>query len=335
MDSVACIKEHLLEAGFSDLQQLKRGPAGWVLVGRSGPSRVVIKVLYACGEDANAYWQRSFRREGELLTDLSGGPGMMRALATNVELSGKITCHVIQYAGEELQASGDIQAALEVVHQLLTAVAHLHGRGVVHRDIKPSNILVSGSTLTLADLGAARRLSDDSPDDLAYRYYYPFSPLYAAPELFAGLGLAAQAYLAADVWAVGACLYYLLTGQRLLPKLMLVDERQRMIRSFGYVMDLAERRGAYLRLVASLSSRLDSALELWELRDNPFSAMLVNVLRSFLEPDFRMRPTAEQAIRMVRLSANLVKENKRTCPTKSPPGCQTSCNGRPSHSAVR
>lgn len=46
-----------------------------------------------------------------------------------------------------------------LAHQLLAALAHLHGCRVLHRDVKPANVLVNGDcSLRLADLGMARAL---------------------------------------------------------------------------------------------------------------------------------------------------------------------------------
>lgn len=49
-------------------------------------------------------------------------------------------------------------AVKSYAHMLLTALAHVHGRGLVHRDVKPDNLLVDGTSgvLKLADFGLAR-----------------------------------------------------------------------------------------------------------------------------------------------------------------------------------
>lgn len=58
--------------------------------------------------------------------------------------------------------------AIPLIHQLLEAVAFLHGRGVVHRGIKPENLLFESeaedSRLMLTDFGIATIMAEE--DDL-------------------------------------------------------------------------------------------------------------------------------------------------------------------------
>ena len=52
-----------------------------------------------------------------------------------------------------------------LMHQLSSAMAHVHGMGICHRDIKPHNILVDSRTRTLkvCDFGSAKRLTPRAP----------------------------------------------------------------------------------------------------------------------------------------------------------------------------
>ncbi len=98
---------------------------------------------------------------------------------------------------------------------LARAVAALHAEGVVHRDITPANLLLrpsggkesGGGThrIVLADLGLAKRAAEASGLTEAVG-----TPSYMAPEQGRGDGGFDER---ADVYAVGAVTYALLTGR--------------------------------------------------------------------------------------------------------------------------
>jgi serine/threonine protein kinase len=98
---------------------------------------------------------------------------------------------------------------------LARAVAALHDEGVVHRDITPANLLLrplradhlDGGThrIVLADLGLAKRIAEASGMTQAVG-----TPSYMAPEQGTEAGGFDER---ADVYAVGAVTYALLTGR--------------------------------------------------------------------------------------------------------------------------
>lgn len=93
--------------------------------------------------------------------------------------------------------------ALAWMAQLLAALEHAHGRGVVHRDIKPANLLIDAAgCLKVADFGLAapaQARTDGSG-----------TPAYMAPEQMRG----APADARADLYAAAVVCYQLLTGTR-------------------------------------------------------------------------------------------------------------------------
>lgn len=103
----------------------------------------------------------------------------------------------------------------QAFRELAWTLDKVHRTGVVHRDIKPSNILVDrqeGSVLPrlrLVDFGLASLADPEEPS--LHTQGIVGTQAYMAPEQIAGR----PAGKAADLWALGACLYEALTLERL------------------------------------------------------------------------------------------------------------------------
>ena len=115
-----------------------------------------------------------------------------------------------QYAGEKPLSPRQIAA---LVAKVAGAAAFAHCRGIVHRDIKPRNILVDErGEPRLIDFGMARlrtAWSDDrkEPDGGTFAFMAPEQARIDSPEDRQKVGPRS------DVFALGATLYFLLTGQ--------------------------------------------------------------------------------------------------------------------------
>jgi serine/threonine-protein kinase len=100
--------------------------------------------------------------------------------------------------------------AVRVADALLAALEHAHERGVVHRDVKPDNVVYrrrdDDRDLVLVDFGLARAVGDAS---VTRQGTCVGSPRYLAPERVLGR----PADERADLYAVGAILFEMLTGR--------------------------------------------------------------------------------------------------------------------------
>ncbi|KAJ2805314.1 hypothetical protein H4S07_004050 [Coemansia furcata] len=93
------------------------------------------------------------------------------------------------------------------MHEVLTALAYLHERDIVHCDVRSDNVLVDErGQVKLADFSSAVYLDADQP---AAQKATLGAIYWMAPELARGAGYSR----ATDVWAAGALLYEMISGQ--------------------------------------------------------------------------------------------------------------------------
>ena len=109
-----------------------------------------------------------------------------------------------------MQKKGDKlnwREALHFITQIVKALGHAHGRGIIHRDIKPHNIMVlRDGSVKVADFGIAR-LTNSAHSTLTQEALG--SVHYISPEQAKGSHIDARS----DLYSAGVVLYEMLTGR--------------------------------------------------------------------------------------------------------------------------
>lgn len=115
----------------------------------------------------------------------------------------------------------DPHTTAHILHHLARGLSASHHAGVVHRDLKPSNVMVEGGlsfqSLRLTDFGIARMAQEEidsavaGGEETTKKSSTVMNALaYLAPEIVESSHAISKA---ADVWAVGAMTWEMLTGK--------------------------------------------------------------------------------------------------------------------------
>lgn len=215
--------------GYELQHELHHGSQGVVVraVQRSA-NRVVALKLLRSGAFATSSQRRRFEREIELVAGLDH-PGIVTVYDSGVTGNGELFLAMQFIDGRTLDcwheslienlSPSDRDAALHRVLRLFItvcdAVHHAHLRGIIHRDLKPGNILVDADDQPhVLDFGLAKPIDGmtaRTKHTVTQAGQFMGTIAYAAPEQTTG-----DPYLVdirSDVYALGAILYELLTGQ--------------------------------------------------------------------------------------------------------------------------
>lgn len=199
---------------YEILAEIDRGGMGIVYRARHKElNRIVALKVIRSGELADEHEIARFRREAQIAAKLVH-PGIVPIFEVG-QCDGRIYYTMAYVDGLPLSDPGAIEPLsiankVRLVFQITQALEYAHQQGVSHRDIKPSNILIdSRGDPILIDFGLAKFDYGDS--DLTHSGATVGTPTYMAPEQ---LELNRQIdFRIADVYSLGAVLYYLLVGR--------------------------------------------------------------------------------------------------------------------------
>ena len=199
------------------------------LLGEGGMARVyvvrhrhlgtehVLKVLAAPGLAGQARLLREGQVQAALrhphvlpvtdVIDVAGAPGLVMPRVIGPSLDRALALGRLPAPAVDALAEG-----------LFAGLGAAHAAGLVHRDLKPANVLLDlddvAAVPKIADFGLVKRLERTWGEAQTATGATMGTPLYMAPEQIRGTRDVDQR---ADLWALGAILYEMLTGLRAFP----------------------------------------------------------------------------------------------------------------------
>jgi eukaryotic-like serine/threonine-protein kinase len=183
---------------------------------QQGKRQVALKILHAEVAKDPISIER-FKREYEVSRTLPH-EHIVDVLDFRPTQDGSFVLVMEYLQGEELRATLKRQKtlsearAVRLLSQLALALAPAHALGLVHRDLKPDNIFLcqtnEGDVVKVLDFGSVKQRA--ASKQLTVLGTTIGSPFYMSPEQAQGLASLDQR---ADVWAVTAILYELLSGR--------------------------------------------------------------------------------------------------------------------------
>jgi tetratricopeptide (TPR) repeat protein len=200
--------------GYELLEKLGEGGMGVVYRARQiGLNRLVAVKMIRGGSQARPEHFSRFRIEAEAVARLRHAHIIQIHDIGAVEGLPFVSLELLEGGSLDERLKGTPQpakATATLMGTLARAVQVAHDAGIIHRDLKPSNVLyTSDGVPKITDFGLAKRLESDSRQTESGAIMG--SPSYMAPEQ--ARGHTKDVGPAADVYALGAILYEMLTGR--------------------------------------------------------------------------------------------------------------------------
>src|SRR5438093_2749018 len=200
---------------YEILEEIGRGGMGVIYRARQQHSRRIVAVKRILAHQVNSHETLvRFRREAEAVASLDH-TNILPIYEVSESEQG------LPYFSMKYAMGGSLRAALPTLRakpregvrlmaKVARAIAYAHGTGVLHRDLQPGNILLdeNGEPM-VSDFGLAKWL--DQTSDLTRTLETLGTPGYIAPEQTECP--AEKLTCAADIYGLGAILFYLLTGR--------------------------------------------------------------------------------------------------------------------------
>ena len=222
------------------IQELGSGTFGKVYKVTNGSTIFAMKVIKNPGELAI--------QELHILK-FTNHPNIIRYVDSFMKNDGSLNI-VMEFADQGALSTQTLcwpeKKILKFAAQIISALGYLQTNGIIHRDLKPGNILCvsAGNNQILlfkvADFGNAKRVNDVMQDN-HYANIYAGTYCYMAPEVLNRLPYTSKA----DIWSLGAVMFYVCYGKHLF------KDNGQVLELNGMIFPLSSNYSSYLQYLVA------------------------------------------------------------------------------------
>jgi eukaryotic-like serine/threonine-protein kinase len=213
-------------AAYEVLDKLGEGGAGEVFRARQRQLGRLVALKRIKPRQLSTDETERFRREARVLSALSN-PHTINVFDAGIQREGSLFYVMELLDGLNLrqliERDGPLPPArvIHILRQATLSLIEAHEKGLIHRDLNPSNLMVCRygcefDFVKVLDFGLVKLVSakneGESFDSITRAGEVPGAPAFTAPESISGAGAPSPV---ADLYALGAVGYYLLSGKYL------------------------------------------------------------------------------------------------------------------------